>query len=207
MPSSHDLDEHRESAAGAPECEWRGRRWRYGRGERLERADLAVRDALRRGAQIERLGKRRTTVRDEQRMLIMAPRAHDIVRPQKPCELGEHVRACAAGQQSRLVELDVERRVRRQLSGRRHDPLERLARVRSMRDPVDELVVSRLAARVRPRVCFADDADDIAESIRDGKLGILDYYKLRNVQADTEMRMAIAGAGTGPARNGQKAQS
>jgi len=47
----------------------------------------------------------------------------------------------------------------------------------------------------------------IAESIRDGKLGILDYYKLRNVQADTEMRMAIAGAGTGPARNGQKAQS
>ncbi|HEY4312739.1 MAG TPA: flotillin-like protein FloA [Pirellulales bacterium] len=46
----------------------------------------------------------------------------------------------------------------------------------------------------------------IADAIRGHKLGILDYYKLRNVQADTEMRTAIAGSGT-PARNGQKAQS
>ncbi len=33
----------------------------------------------------------------------------------------------------------------------------------------------------------------ISESFRDGHLGILDYYKLRNVQADTEMRKTIAG--------------
>ncbi len=33
----------------------------------------------------------------------------------------------------------------------------------------------------------------IAESFRGGKLGILDYYKLRNVQADTDMRKSIAG--------------
>jgi uncharacterized protein YqfA (UPF0365 family) len=32
----------------------------------------------------------------------------------------------------------------------------------------------------------------MAESFRSGKLGILDYYKLRNVQADTDMRTAIA---------------
>jgi uncharacterized protein YqfA (UPF0365 family) len=43
----------------------------------------------------------------------------------------------------------------------------------------------------------------IAESFRDGHLGILDYYKLRNVQADTEMRAAIAGTGSG-SRNGQR---
>jgi uncharacterized protein YqfA (UPF0365 family) len=36
----------------------------------------------------------------------------------------------------------------------------------------------------------------IAEAFRGGQLGILDYYKLRNVQADTEMRRAIAGSGT-----------
>ena len=36
----------------------------------------------------------------------------------------------------------------------------------------------------------------IAEAFRDGSLGILDYYKLRNVQADTEMRTAIARPGT-----------
>ncbi len=35
----------------------------------------------------------------------------------------------------------------------------------------------------------------MAESFRSGKLGILDYYKLRNVQADTDMRTSIADAG------------
>ena len=29
-----------------------------------------------------------------------------------------------------------------------------------------------------------------------GNLGILDYYKLRNIQADTNMRQAIAGTGS-----------
>ncbi len=36
----------------------------------------------------------------------------------------------------------------------------------------------------------------MAESFRTGSLGILDYYKLRNVQADTDMRRSIASAGT-----------
>src|SRR5262245_55612531 len=36
----------------------------------------------------------------------------------------------------------------------------------------------------------------MAEAFRSQKLGILDYYKLRNVQADTNMRQAIAGAGS-----------
>src|SRR5204863_8760113 len=32
----------------------------------------------------------------------------------------------------------------------------------------------------------------IAEAFRNGNLGVMDYYKLRNVQADTSMREAIA---------------
>ncbi|MBX3415073.1 MAG: flotillin-like protein FloA [Pirellulales bacterium] len=40
----------------------------------------------------------------------------------------------------------------------------------------------------------------IAEAFRGGTLGILDYYKLRNVQADTEMRHTIAMTGSNPAR-------
>jgi uncharacterized protein YqfA (UPF0365 family) len=40
----------------------------------------------------------------------------------------------------------------------------------------------------------------IAEAFNSGKLGILDYYKLRNIQADTDMRNAIAKAGTTPPR-------
>ena len=33
----------------------------------------------------------------------------------------------------------------------------------------------------------------MADSFRSGRLGILDYYKLRNIQADTEMRRSISG--------------
>jgi uncharacterized protein YqfA (UPF0365 family) len=32
----------------------------------------------------------------------------------------------------------------------------------------------------------------MAESFRSGNLGIMDYYKMMNIQADTEMRDAIA---------------
>jgi uncharacterized protein YqfA (UPF0365 family) len=37
----------------------------------------------------------------------------------------------------------------------------------------------------------------IAEAFRGGNLGVMDYYKLRNVQADTSMREAIARPGEG----------
>ncbi|MFW6171771.1 MAG: flotillin-like protein FloA [Planctomycetota bacterium] len=36
----------------------------------------------------------------------------------------------------------------------------------------------------------------MADAFRSGKLGIMDYYKLRNVQADTDMRKSIAGTQT-----------
>jgi uncharacterized protein YqfA (UPF0365 family) len=36
----------------------------------------------------------------------------------------------------------------------------------------------------------------IADSLASGSLGIVDYYKLRNLQADTDMRRTIAGGGT-----------
>ena len=32
----------------------------------------------------------------------------------------------------------------------------------------------------------------MAEAFRNGNLGVMDYYKLRNIQADTEMRENIA---------------
>jgi uncharacterized protein YqfA (UPF0365 family) len=40
----------------------------------------------------------------------------------------------------------------------------------------------------------------IAEAFRKGNLGVTDYYNLRNVQADTEMRSSIAGTGNNAAR-------
>ncbi len=42
----------------------------------------------------------------------------------------------------------------------------------------------------------------ISQAFRDGTLGIMDYYKLRNVQADTEMRSSIAKAGPAARKGG-----
>ncbi|MFW5789271.1 MAG: flotillin-like protein FloA [Spirochaetota bacterium] len=35
----------------------------------------------------------------------------------------------------------------------------------------------------------------IAEAFREGNLGVMDYYRLRNIQADTDMRQSIGGQG------------
>ncbi len=40
----------------------------------------------------------------------------------------------------------------------------------------------------------------MAEAFNSGKLGIMDYYKMRNVQADTDMRRSIAASSTGTAQ-------
>ena len=37
----------------------------------------------------------------------------------------------------------------------------------------------------------------IAEAFRNGRLGVMDYYNLRNIQSDTSMRTSIAGVGGG----------
>ena len=37
----------------------------------------------------------------------------------------------------------------------------------------------------------------IAHAFRDGHLGVMDYYNLKNLQSDTEMRNAIAITGKG----------
>jgi uncharacterized protein YqfA (UPF0365 family) len=38
----------------------------------------------------------------------------------------------------------------------------------------------------------------IAQAFREGSLGLMDYYKLRNIQADTDMRTAISKTGPAP---------
>ena len=45
----------------------------------------------------------------------------------------------------------------------------------------------------------------ISQAFRDGTLGIVDYYRLRNIQADTEMRTSIARTGPSSPRRGSAA--
>lgn len=48
----------------------------------------------------------------------------------------------------------------------------------------------------------ADVPRAMAEALRGGKLGVLDYYQMRNTIADTEMREAIAKSGQPQAESG-----
>jgi uncharacterized protein YqfA (UPF0365 family) len=54
------------------------------------------------------------------------------------------------------------------------------------------------AADARAKVIEAESEipKAIAEAFRNGNLGVLDYYKLQNMQADTDMRQSIAGKDT-----------
>ena len=61
-----------------------------------------------------------------------------------------------------------------------------VAEEQKMRAKTQEMKASVLAAE-------AEIPKAIAGAIRDGKFGVLDYYKLKNLQADTAMRESIAG--------------
>ena len=44
----------------------------------------------------------------------------------------------------------------------------------------------------------------MAEAFRQGNLGIMDYYRMKNVQADTEMRDSIARSDDEPGGGGRR---
>jgi uncharacterized protein YqfA (UPF0365 family) len=67
-----------------------------------------------------------------------------------------------------------------------------LAREQEMRALVEE-------NRAKVVLAEAEIPKAIAEAFRSGNLGIMDYYRLRNIQADTAMRERIAGEDRGPA--------
>jgi len=58
-----------------------------------------------------------------------------------------------------------------------------------------EMVAAVQENRAKVVLAEAEVPKAIAQAFREGNLGIMDYYNLRNVQSDTEMRSAIAGTG------------
>jgi len=58
--------------------------------------------------------------------------------------------------------------------------------------------------RAKVVLAEAEVPQAIAQAFRDGKLGVMDYYGLRNLQSDTEMRNSVAGVG---ASSGARTQS
>ena len=50
----------------------------------------------------------------------------------------------------------------------------------------------------------AEVPKSMAQALREGKLGVMDYYRLQNIESDTDMRRAIAGPAAAPADGADK---
>jgi uncharacterized protein YqfA (UPF0365 family) len=68
---------------------------------------------------------------------------------------------------------------------------------------VQEMIAKSQENRAEVVLAEAEVPKAIAEAFRGGQLGLMDYYELQNVQADTKMRTAIAGSGTDAAQLSQ----
>jgi uncharacterized protein YqfA (UPF0365 family) len=60
-----------------------------------------------------------------------------------------------------------------------------------------EMVAETQSNRAQVVLAEAEIPKAIAQAFREGNLGIMDYYNLKNVQADTDMRRGIAGTAAG----------
>ena len=57
-------------------------------------------------------------------------------------------------------------------------------------------------ARAKVIEAEAEVPKAMAEAFRNGNLGIMDYYRMKNIEADTQMRDSIARPATGAATSG-----
>jgi len=74
---------------------------------------------------------------------------------------------------------------------------------RAMAVSLEQEMLARVQ-EMRARVVEAEAQVPLAmsEAFRSGNLGVMDYYKMKNIQADTGMRDSIGGAGTSSAAGG-----
>jgi uncharacterized protein YqfA (UPF0365 family) len=76
---------------------------------------------------------------------------------------------------------------------------------RAMAVALDQEMKARATeARANVIQAEAEIPKAIAQAFLNGNLGIMDYYKMQNVQADTEMRQSISGSGKGSASGPKK---
>ncbi len=57
-----------------------------------------------------------------------------------------------------------------------------------------EMVAKAQEARAKVILAEAEVPKALAEAFRNGNLGVMDYYKFQNIEADTDMRSSIAGS-------------
>jgi len=69
-----------------------------------------------------------------------------------------------------------------------------------------EMIAKAQEARANVIQAEAEIPKAIAQAFINGNLGVMDYYKMQNVQADTEMRQSISGSGSGKTSQGTEAK-
>ena len=100
-----------------------------------------------------------------------------------------------------IADIDVGENIGARLQADRAEADMRVARARAEGRRAEavaaeqEMVAKIEESRAAVVEAEAEVPKAIATSFRTGKLHILDYYKLKNIDADTEMRKAIAGTG------------
>jgi uncharacterized protein YqfA (UPF0365 family) len=67
-----------------------------------------------------------------------------------------------------------------------------------------EMKAKAQEARAKVIEAEAEIPKAIAQAFLSGNLGVMDYYKMQNVQSDTEMRQSISGSGKGSGQNPSK---
>lgn len=70
-----------------------------------------------------------------------------------------------------------------------------------------EMKAKAQEARAKVIEAEAEIPKAIAGAFVSGNLGVMDYYKMQNVQADTEMRQSISGSGSGKGNTGNTTKS
>lgn len=69
-----------------------------------------------------------------------------------------------------------------------------------------EMKAKAQEARAKVIEAEAEVPKAMAEAFRQGNLGIMDYYKMENIQADTDMRESISGSGSGSGKRGDSSK-
>ncbi len=103
-----------------------------------------------------------------------------------------------------IADVDVGDNVKAKLDADRAEADKRVAQAkaetRRALAVAQEQEMSALVMENRAKVVLAEAEipKAIAQAFREGNLGIMDYYSLKNIQADTKMRESIGGAGPVP---------
>ena len=96
------------------------------------------------------------------------------------------------GPEHLLLDLQQLRRVHRELPQAEAEKRRAMAVAHEQ-----EMVAKQAENRALVVLAEADVPKAMADAFRNGHLGVMDYYRMRNVQADTAMREAVARPGDG----------